>query len=95
MIGGFTLMNDWVSPTLAGAKARDFAISLGPVVVTPDEFGGDVDWTRLLDHAELNTRFLPGDVIAGPVRRRAGPVRAGRSIELSHPVIGSLRNDVG
>jgi hypothetical protein len=96
VIGGFTLMNDWVSPNLAGAKAMDFAISLGPVVVTPDELaGGDVDWARLLDHAELNTRFFPGDVIAGPVRRRAGPVRAGGSIELSHPVIGSLRNDVG
>jgi hypothetical protein len=49
----------------------------------------------LLDHAELNTRFFPGDVIAGPVRLRADPVRAGGSVELSHPVIGSLRNDVG
>ncbi len=96
MIGGFTLMNDWLSPSLAGAKARDFAISLGPVVVTPDEFaGGDLDWATLLDHAELNTRFFPGDVIAGPVLRRAGAVRAGGSVELSHPVIGSLRNDVG
>jgi len=96
MVGGFTLLNDWVSPSLSGAKARDFAISLGPVVVTPDEFaGGDLDWATLLDHAELNTRFFPGDVIAGPVLRRAGPVRAGGSVELSHPVIGSLRNDVG
>jgi hypothetical protein len=96
MIGGFTLLNDWVSPSLSGAKASDFAISLGPVIVTPDEFaGGDLDWATLLDHAELNTRFLPGDVIAGPVRRRADPVRAGGSVELSHPVIGSLRNDVG
>jgi hypothetical protein len=96
MIGGFTLMNDWVSPSLSGAKARDFAISLGPVLVTPDEFaGGDIDWSTLLDHAELSTRFFPGDVIAGPVRRRADPVRAGGSAELSHPVIGSLRNDVG
>jgi hypothetical protein len=96
IIGGFTLMNDWVSPSLAGAKAKDFAISLGPVVVTPDEFsGGDLDWATLLDHAELNTRFFPGDVIAGPVRHRGGPVGAGDSVELSHPVIGSLRNDVG
>jgi hypothetical protein len=96
MIGGFTLLNDWVSPSLSGAKARDFAISLGPVIVTPDEFGGgDIDWATLLDHAELNTRFFPGDVIAGPVRHRGGPVGAGGSVELSHPVIGSLRNDVG
>ena len=96
MIGGFTLMNDWISPSLSGAKARDFAISLGPVVVTPDEFaGGDLDWATLLDHAELNTRFFPGDVIAGPVRHRGGSVGAGGSVELSHPVIGTLRNDVG
>jgi hypothetical protein len=96
MIGGFTLMNDWISPSLSGAKARDFAISLGPVVVTPDEFaGGEIDWATLLDHAELNTRFFPGDVIAGPVRHRGGSVGAGSSVELSHPVIGSLRNDVG
>src|SRR5207248_1418035 len=36
-VGGFTLMNDWFAPGLTGAKARDFAISLGPAVVTPDE----------------------------------------------------------
>jgi 2-keto-4-pentenoate hydratase/2-oxohepta-3-ene-1,7-dioic acid hydratase in catechol pathway len=95
VIGGFTLMNDWVAPALAGAKSTDFAISLGPVVVTPDEFaGGDVDWARLLDDAELNTRFFPGDVVAGPVRRREGPVHAGDTVELSHAAIGSLRNDV-
>ena len=95
MIGGFTLMNEWLAPSLPGTKARDFAISLGPVIVTVDEFaGGDVDWAALLDHAELNTRFFPGDVIAGPVRRREGPVRAGDAVELSHEAIGSLRNDV-
>ena len=95
MIGGFTLMNDWVAPALDGAKATDFAISLGPVVVTPDEFaGGDVDWARLLDDAELNTRFFSGDVIAGPVRRREGPIRGDDVVELSHAAIGSLRNDV-
>ena len=67
MIGGFTLMNDWLAPDLAGAKSHDFATSLGPVVVTPDEFdGGETDWHGLLDHAELNTRFLPGDLIAAP-----------------------------
>ena len=42
-IGGFTLMNDWLAPELAGAKAHDFATSLGPVVVTPDEFDGGDD----------------------------------------------------
>jgi fumarylacetoacetate (FAA) hydrolase len=48
-IGGFTVMNDWSARDvqrqetrigLGPAKAKDFATSLGPVVVTPDEFDG-------------------------------------------------------
>ena len=30
-------MNDWLAPHLQPSKHRDFATSLGPVVVTPDE----------------------------------------------------------
>ncbi len=49
-IGGFTIMNDWsardlqraeMSVGLGPAKGKDFATSLGPVLVTPDEFPGD------------------------------------------------------
>jgi fumarylacetoacetate (FAA) hydrolase len=39
-IGGFTVMNDWTAPDLGPVKEKDFATSLGPVVVTPDEFDG-------------------------------------------------------
>src|SRR5712691_11714694 len=48
-IGGFTVMNDWsardlqraeMKVGLGPAKGKDFATSLGPVVVTPDELGG-------------------------------------------------------
>ncbi len=48
-IGGFTIMNDWsardvqrqeMAVGLGPAKGKDFATSLGPVVVTPDEFDG-------------------------------------------------------
>jgi fumarylacetoacetate (FAA) hydrolase len=48
-IGGFTLMNDWSARDLQRAemrvglgpsKGKDFATSLGPLVVTPDEFDG-------------------------------------------------------
>jgi len=48
-IGGFTIMNDWsardlqraeMKVGLGPAKGKDFATSLGPVVVTPDEFYG-------------------------------------------------------
>jgi 2-keto-4-pentenoate hydratase/2-oxohepta-3-ene-1,7-dioic acid hydratase in catechol pathway len=36
-IGGLTIMGSWVAPGLPRAKDRDFAIALGPVVVTLDE----------------------------------------------------------
>lgn len=48
-IGGFTVMNDWsardlqlkeIRVGLGPAKGKDFATSLGPVVVTVDEFDG-------------------------------------------------------
>jgi fumarylacetoacetate (FAA) hydrolase len=49
-IGGFTIMNDWSARDLqraemrvglGPAKGKDFATSLGPIVVTPDEFAGN------------------------------------------------------
>jgi fumarylacetoacetate (FAA) hydrolase len=48
-IGGFTIMNDWSARDLQRAemrvglgpsKGKDFATSLGPIIVTPDEFDG-------------------------------------------------------
>ncbi len=48
-IGGFTVMNDWSARDLQAkelpvglgpAKGKDFATSIGPVVVTPDELPG-------------------------------------------------------
>ena len=48
-LGGFTIMNDWSARDLqraemrvglGPAKGKDFATSLGPVLVTPDEFDG-------------------------------------------------------
>jgi fumarylacetoacetate (FAA) hydrolase len=90
-IGGFTLMNDWVAPELMGVKARDFAISLGPVVVTPDEFPSRDDWAALVDHAARNTRLLPGDVL-GAGSMRNGPYNAGDVVEVSLEEIGVLRN---
>jgi hypothetical protein len=93
-IGGFTIMNDWQAPTLSGAKAHDFATSLGPIVVTPDELvPADVDWDALVDDASRNTELLPGDVIAAdPVRRFE--VERGATVELELEGIGVLRNPV-
>jgi fumarylacetoacetate (FAA) hydrolase len=50
-IGGVTLANDWTARDLERAeraagfgpsKSKDFALSIGPVLVTPDEFAGGV-----------------------------------------------------
>jgi fumarylacetoacetate (FAA) hydrolase len=58
-IAGFTVMNDWSARDiqrkemrvgLGPAKAKDFATSLGPVLVTPDEFAG----TRATMTARVN-----------------------------------------
>jgi fumarylacetoacetate (FAA) hydrolase len=48
-IGGFTIMNDWsardlqraeMKVGLGPAKGKDFATSIGPILITPDEFDG-------------------------------------------------------
>jgi hypothetical protein len=93
-IGGYTLMNDWFAPGLSGTKAHDFAISLGPVVVTPDEVeASKVEWDVLVARAARNTRLLPGDVIAAPPAIRGEPVSAG-VVELELAPFGVLRNYV-
>ena len=64
-IGGFTPLVEWVAPKLRGGKQRDFALTLGPFVTTPDEgFPTGVDWEGLVSHAAENTTLYPGDLIA-------------------------------
>jgi 2-keto-4-pentenoate hydratase/2-oxohepta-3-ene-1,7-dioic acid hydratase in catechol pathway len=92
-VGGYTLVNDWVAPELTGAKARDFATSLGPVVVTPEEFPSGGDWTPLVEHAARGTRLYPGDIIAAGTMRD-GPYVPGDLVELEFAGIGVLRNRV-
>jgi hypothetical protein len=63
-IGGFTPLVEWVAPQLVGAKQRDFALTLGPIVTTPDEgLPPGVGWERLVAHAAENTALYPGDLI--------------------------------
>jgi len=88
-IGGYTLMNDWRAPSLSGAKAHDFAISLGPVVVTD----AVADWSYLVAYAARDTRLLPGDVIAAPGEPQDA-VGAGDTVELTLQPFGVLRNTV-
>jgi fumarylacetoacetate (FAA) hydrolase len=57
-IGGLTIMNDWTAADLEPAKDKDFATSLGPVVVTLDELGDPLQASARVNgeerlHAEL------------------------------------------
>jgi fumarylacetoacetate (FAA) hydrolase len=67
-IAGFTVMNDWsardlqrqeMTIGLGPAKGKDFATSLGPVIVTPDELG-DVMVARV--NGEERSRGSLGDM---------------------------------
>jgi 2-keto-4-pentenoate hydratase/2-oxohepta-3-ene-1,7-dioic acid hydratase in catechol pathway len=92
-IGGFTLLNEWHAPQLRGAKARDFAISLGPVVVTPDELETAGDWEPLVELVARNTRLYPGDILAAG-GELLGPFHAGDVAEVGFEPIGTQRSSV-
>jgi fumarylacetoacetate (FAA) hydrolase len=51
-VGGLTIMNDWAARDLEPAKDRDFATSIGPVVVTPDELGDSLHVTARVNGEE-------------------------------------------
>jgi fumarylacetoacetate (FAA) hydrolase len=116
-IGGFTVMNDWSARDLqraemrvglGPAKGKDFATSLGPVVVTPDELDGNLrdlyhPWPRLVAQASRNTTLRPGDVIgsgtvgSGCILEHADGrwLQPGDVVELEVEGIGILRNVIG
>jgi fumarylacetoacetate (FAA) hydrolase len=66
-IAGFTLMNDWsardvqaneVTVGLGPHKAKDFATSLGPYLVTPDELPYEAGRLKLTARVEVNGEEL-------------------------------------
>jgi hypothetical protein len=67
-VGGYTALAEWRAPALGPPKDRDFALGLGPVVVTPDErdFSDGFDWETAVALAAQNTQLYPGDVLAAP-----------------------------
>jgi len=91
-VGGFTGANIWTAPGLPGAKSRDFALSLGPVLVTTDEYAPGADWEERVAHAARNTVLRPGDVLAVPVAP-GEPVERGE-VAVEIPRIGALGNRV-
>jgi fumarylacetoacetase-like protein len=58
-VAGFTAFADWRRPDLAPPKDRDFALGLGPFVVTPDELdpNGLQAGVRVGGEEELRGRF--------------------------------------
>jgi fumarylacetoacetate (FAA) hydrolase len=66
-LAGFTLMNDWsardiqareMTVMLGPAKGKDFATSLGPWLVTPDELPYDGEWLDLEATVTVNDRSV-------------------------------------
>jgi 2-keto-4-pentenoate hydratase/2-oxohepta-3-ene-1,7-dioic acid hydratase in catechol pathway len=92
-IAGFTGANAWYAPDLAGAKSYDFALSLGPVIVTPDEYDAGPGWGARLDGASLNTVLRPGDLLVHPVGPGAH-VSRGEAVAATVEGIGVLENRV-
>ena len=89
-VGASTLLVEWVAPALAGAKRNDFALTLGPFALTPDEVPW-MRWDPLVELAARNTRLLPGDLLAEPVATELEPARAGDVVEAGVEPFGLRR----
>ena len=88
-LGGWTAGNAWHAPDLPGTKSRDFALSIGPVLVTPDEYDGP-SWDERLAHAARNTQLRPGELLVDPM---FGSIPVERGLVEAHvDGIGVLRN---
>ena len=90
VVGGFTLLLEVRAVGLAPPKDRDFALVLGPSVLTPEEWRPPgFDWDGALAYARANTVLRAGDVVAGTAVRRAAPGANG-SISLELQPLGAV-----
>ena len=95
-IGGFTVLAEWRASEVAPPKDRDFALGLGPVVVTTDAdrpAADGFDWTAAVEFAAAGTALYPGDILASPAGEPiAGEPGAVVAVEI--PGIGALEQRV-
>lgn len=93
-IGGFTVLAEWRARGARPPKDRDFALGLGPVVVTPDETTPPgFDWDAAVAFAAAGTALYPGDVLAGPASESL-EVGRGAAVALELDGLGVLEQRV-
>jgi len=92
-IGGYTLANIFVAHELAGAKQRDFALSIGPVVIT-ELVPATPSWEEIVADAAFNTRLRPGDLLIVDSGSQGDGLRPGDSCQIENDEIGVLRNTI-
>ena len=93
-IGGFTGLVEWRARGIPPPKDRDFALGLGPVVVTTAPVSSGFDWAATIAFAAAGTVLHPGDLVAGPALERTEGVEAGAVISIELDGIGVLEQRV-
>lgn len=93
-IGGFTGLVEWRARGIAPPKDRDFALGLGPVVVTTPPASPGRDWAATVALAAAGTVLHPGDLIAGPAFELIEDVDAGALVSIELDGIGTLEQRV-
>lgn len=95
-IGGFTGLAEWRARGLGPPKDRDFALGVGPYVVTPDAFsdGSGFDWPAAAALAADGTALYPGDILGGPALAARDGVGPGENVALEVEGIGTLEQHV-
>jgi hypothetical protein len=85
-LAGFTIFADWRRPGVSPPKDRDFALGLGPIVVTTDEIQDSrtmvvrVDGDQRLDRREEYDWTMARALAAQGTALRAGDVLAGPAL---------------
>lgn len=94
-IGGFTVLAEWRALGSEPPKDRDFALGLGPAVVTSGAGASadGFDWLAAVEFAAAGTALHPGDILAAPASE---PIvgEPGRVVAVPIEGIGALEQRV-